>query len=484
MDTLLESPHCANGHSLELIEQSVIGCLLQEPENAKDRFPRLPRYFISDPRLRTCHGVIGELLREGILPDPVSVAQRLKEKGEMAASEDWIFIGSLPDKCETPLSFESHLRQLEPVAKQRRMREAHQRLGGLIESGQAKLEDFEVLIAGIKNLSGPAPDALPPIIAIDALLACETPLPSEIVHGVLHQGSKLALGGGSKTFKTWTLLDLALAVSSGEPWLSLKTTKGRVLYLNFEIQPAFFQRRIKAIADEKNIRLTPGSLDFWNLRGHAASYDRILPMVTERTKSQGYALIILDPVYKIYGQTDENSARDTARLLNALELLASETGAAIAFGAHYSKGNQSSKEAIDRISGSGVFARDPDAILNFTRHEEQDAFTVEATLRNCKPIEPFVVRWQYPLMRRDDSLDPRKLKQASGRPKLYTVDKLLECLKGHRLTSQNWLKKASPEIGISKTRFFALLEEAKLHPELKQTPEGQWFYDDTANQSR
>jgi len=37
--------------------------------------------------------------------------------------------------------------------------------------------------------------------------------------------------------------------------------------------------------------------------------------------------------------------------------------AASVFGAHFSKGNQAGKESIDRISGSGVFARDPDTIL-------------------------------------------------------------------------------------------------------------------------
>ena len=104
---------------------------------------------------------------------------------------------------------------------------------------------------------------------------------------------------------------------------------------------------------------------------------------------------------------------------------------------------------------------------------------MEATLRNHKPIEPFVVRWQYPLMRRCEGLDPSKLKQAGGRPKLYTVAKLLSTLNGQQLNSQNWLKIASLETGISKSRFFALLEEAKRNPKLKQTPAGQWFYEVT-----
>jgi hypothetical protein len=61
------------------------------------------------------------------------------------------------------------------------------------------------------------------------------------------------------------------------------------------------------------------------------------------------------------------------------------------------------------------------------------------------------------------------------------VDKLLSVLKGQQLESRNWLKIASSETGISRTRFFALLEEAKRNPKLKQTPAGQWFYDDTAS---
>ena len=62
-----------------------------------------------------------------------------------------------------------------------------------------------------------------------------------------------------------------------------------------------------------------------------------------------------------------------------------------------------------------MFARDPDSILNFTRHEQPDCFTVETTLRNHPPTEPFVVRWEFPLFIVDSTLDPAKLKKP-GRP--------------------------------------------------------------------
>jgi hypothetical protein len=75
------------------------------------------------------------------------------------------------------------------------------------------------------------------------------------------------------------------------------------------------------------------------------------------------------------------------------------------------------KETIDRISGSGVFGRDPDTIFNFTRHEEENCYTVESILRNHAPVAPFCVRWDFPLMRVDKELDPTQLKAIGGKSK-------------------------------------------------------------------
>src|SRR5206468_366871 len=100
-----------------------------------------------------------------------------------------------------------------------------------------------------------------------------------------------------------------------------------------------WQRRIQAVAQAKGIEIQPGKFSVWNLRGKAANFATLLPQVRETVKGD-FSLIVLDPIYKLYGQTDENSAGDVAKLLNAIEDLAVESGAAVAFGAHFSKGNQ------------------------------------------------------------------------------------------------------------------------------------------------
>ena len=269
---------------------------------------------------------------------------------------------------------------------------------------------------------------LPDLIDAAAFVAELIDPPAELVEGILHKGSKLVFGGSSKSFKTWSLLDLAISVAYGADWLGRRTAQGKVLFLNFEIQPLAWQFRIIAVAKAKGVEVKPGMIQLWNLRGHAADFRQLIPQIIQRCRAENFALIVLDPIYKLYGNTDENSAGNVALLLNALERLATETGAAIAFGAHFAKGNASAKEAIDRISGSGVFARDPDSLLIFTKHESDNAFAVEPILRNFAPVAPVAVRWIFPLMQLADDLDPAKLKQVAGRKKEHNPKKLLAAI--------------------------------------------------------
>ena len=92
----------------------------------------------------------------------------------------------------------------------------------------------------------------------------------------------------------------------------------------------------------------------------------------------------------------------------------------------------------------GVFARDPDSILTFTKHEEEEAFTVEAILRNHPHAEPFAVRWQFPLMRRADELDPARLKQP-WRKTRFSLAKLLDAIKDstadNPVSTTEWAKR-------------------------------------------
>jgi hypothetical protein len=89
------------------------------------------------------------------------------------------------------------------------------------------------------------------------------------------------------------------------------------------------------------------------------------------------------------------------------------TGAATLFTHHYAKGSPNNKEALDRFSGSGVLIRDPDVYFAMTRHAQEDAFTLDLTLRCLPQVEPFVVRWEYPLFELAPDLNHEELRKAT-----------------------------------------------------------------------
>lgn len=295
------------------------------------------------------------------------------------------------------------------------------------------------------------------LVSATSFMAENLPEPPQVIHGILHQGSKFCIGGASKACKTWALLDLALSVANGLPWINFETSKGRVLYINFEIQNFAWQRRISTVCKARDIKGLD-NITLLNLRGKSADFSTLIPLIISTIYEQGFLLVIIDPIYKLYGKTDENNARDVAALLTAIERLTSESGAAVAYASHFSKGNQAAKEAQDRVSGSGVFARDPDSLLMFTKHAQEDAFTVESVLRNFAPVSPFVVSWKFPLLSVEKDLDPEDLKKPGGRPNTYSETNLKDLLTENSMSTTEFLKTASTEFGVSKASFYRMLK--------------------------
>jgi hypothetical protein len=274
------------------------------------------------------------------------------------------------------------------------------------------------------------PPPLPDPQNMDELIANFDPSesPPEVVAGFLHQGSKGSLNGGSKTNKTWSLIDLAVSVAAGAPWWGLETSQGKVLYINFEIQDHFFTKRVIAICGAKSVRQLNGQLEYFGFRGKAENWSDLMLQLRTKLATAGYSLIIIDPIYKGLGGKDENKAGDVASLLNEIEGLCVQSGAAVVYGHHFAKGNQKLKNVEDRGSGSGVWARDPDSILTITRLQETDCYAVESVLRNFPQLPSFGVRWEYPLMVPDESIDISKIHEP-GKTQTCSNEVVLEVLR-------------------------------------------------------
>lgn len=196
-----------------------------------------------------------------------------------------------------------------------------------------------------------------------------------LINGVLRQGHKMLLAGPSKAGKSYSLIELCIAIAEGKRWFNWDCAKGKVMYVNLELDRASCLHRFKDVYTA--MELAPDSIsniDIWNLRGKSVPMDKLAPKLIRRAQKKDYIAIVIDPIYKVI-TGDENSADQMAHFTNQFDKICTELGTAVIYCHHHSKGYQGGKRSMDRASGSGVFARDPDALLDLTELELNEDLT-------------------------------------------------------------------------------------------------------------
>lgn len=194
-------------------------------------------------------------------------------------------------------------------------------------------------------------------------------LAPELIKGVLRQGHKMLIAGPSKAGKSFALIEMSIAIAEGKKWLSWECTQGRVLYVNFELDRPSALHRFRDVYQAMG--LAPqniNNIDIWNLRGKTVPMDKLAPKLIRRALKKNYIAVIIDPIYKVL-TGDENSADQMAHFTNQFDKVATELGSSVIYCHHHSKGSQGGKKSMDRASGSGVFARDPDALIDLVELE-------------------------------------------------------------------------------------------------------------------
>lgn len=194
-----------------------------------------------------------------------------------------------------------------------------------------------------------------------------------LIDGVLRQGHKMLLAGPSKAGKSFALIQLCIAIAEGKDWFGFKCAQGKVIYVNLELDKASCKHRFKDVYNALNLKADNiSNIDMWHLRGKSVPMDKLAPKLIRKAQKKDYIAVIIDPIYKII-TGDENSADQMAYFCNQFDKVCSEVGCAVIYCHHHSKGSQGGKKSMDRASGSGVFARDPDALLDLTELEITDS---------------------------------------------------------------------------------------------------------------
>lgn len=304
------------------------------------------------------------------------------------------------------------------------MRNGHKQFLMDTNIGKASWEEWQEWIESVN-------DDLPDPESLDSVWNHMPELSPCLIDGVLRQGHKMLIAGPSKAGKSFLQIEMCIAIAEGRSWLGWGCTKGRVMYVNLELDAASCLHRFRDVYDAlgwepRNLR----NIDIWNLRGKSVPMDKLAPKLIRRAAKKDYIAIVIDPIYKVI-TGDENSADQMANFCNQFDKVCTELGCAVIYCHHHSKGAQGGKRSMDRASGSGVFARDPDALLDLIELETTDDLMKQqedrAVCNACMAwLNAHFEDWEDDISQ-DDMLSPvRMLEFARKRAKDGLLDKMVE----------------------------------------------------------
>lgn len=364
---------------------------------------------------------------------------------------------------------EHHLNQLKTFGKYKGMSNAMH--GAIDELQQGKFE-------GVKRAIDDAYYAGESSSLAEDSFYTEPPhLGEVIIPDVMRMDHLGMINAHPKSYKTWTVIQLAICVAFGKPWLN-KFQAGpahRVLYVNMECPEEEFKVRLDLVAEAMGTSRADllDKVDFLNREGMDNSVDKVVAAIhNAHHKNSPWGLIIIDPTYHLTatnGDTTENIENNNAFIggvFRKLRAMKNEIGApAIVLVHHFKKGNAADTMTVDSGAGAGTFGRAPSFIFAIKplRNEDGDAITdcfcVETVLNYFKGIEDFGVRMNFPLMQHDSLLDTENLAGKKGRPAKHTRVQVLRELGNDELTNQEWLKRCKSEYGMRPDKFKEFRDE-------------------------
>ncbi len=282
-----------------------------------------------------------------------------------------------------------------------------------------------------------------------------------VVEGLLRRGDVMNLIGGPKARKSFFMMQLLLSVASGIPFLGRRTYPGKVLLIDNELRGDDLARRAQAMAAAMGLDWHDATknIETMLLRGRLADLNAIQSELSH-VPTGTHCLIGLDALYKAMPRdSDENSNSDMTSAFITLDAIAETQDCALMGNHHASKGSQHNKSISDMGSGAGAQSRSADVHAVLREHEDPDTCVLAAVLRSQVPVEPVVIKFEYPLWVLAPDKNADNVAVANKKPGA-TLDQFLATIPIDPSPKKETLAASKLTLGIARDSLDALTHEA------------------------
>ena len=338
------------------------------------------------------------------------------------------------------------------------------------------LSEFEFVESAT---SAPMPDMHRLVIHdVGVWLGQPQPEIEQVLPEVFDKGAKMLINGNSKARKTFIMLQMAISIASGRPFLRWTPCRPmKCFVLQGEVPDVHFHARLLRACKcmDVNPESLKGMLKVVNTRGHKFTLDEPPQWLIKEASETD--VLFVDPVYKFF-EGEENSGSDAAKFLAGLDKLTVQSGASIVYVHHAAKGTAGDKQTIDRGSGSGVFARDFDCALFVSPHkEEPDTLVMEPIIRAYKPVEKFCIRFEDGVFRESDHLpvvQSSRDMNGSGVPQSVIKERIKDILSEGDFNKSQIEEEAKNRFSMARNAVRKAVENMLENGEIVQEPTGRY----------
>jgi hypothetical protein len=207
--------------------------------------------------------------------------------------------------------------------------------------------------------------------------------PDWLVKKVLERGGLSMLIGEPGVGKSFLVIDLAVSIALGQPWLGFSTKQGAVFVIAGEGH-AGFNQRLKAIEKHRACSLSEIPLFFSSAAISLTEEESVVYARSEIDRLSAEhgppSLIIIDTLHRNFGGGDENSAKDISKMLQIVDscLRGAEQTCAVMLVHHSGHSERSRARGSSSLFGAMdtemLLARDGDsaAVLSVTKQKNHE----------------------------------------------------------------------------------------------------------------
>lgn len=247
-----------------------------------------------------------------------------------------------------------------------------------------------------------------PIISFQDIITRELPTVDWLVTGLIGNQDRVVMYGEFGSYKSWLLLDLALAIASAQPWLGQfgVPRPKKVLYVDEEMNERILRRRIKQLSVGVSARNQNTQFKAMSLGGFTASSAGDVQALIQELQRTDFDpdVIILETLRRVMVGS-ELDAQPVAAFWSYLRPL-QDLGKTVIISHHMRKPSmQGGSDVRHRASGSTDILGGADTAFAITRTDRSRVVLEWVKSRNAEEPQNFAAsilngdsearRWQF-----------------------------------------------------------------------------------------